>query len=368
MTEVIEVRSKRDLNDFIRFPLALYAHDPYYVPPLIRHMRKHFSERNPFLNHARIRYFLAKIKGNIRGRIVSIINRRHNEFHQENAGFFGFYESANDDAVSSALLDRVSSDLKGEGVNIMRGPMSFSTNEECGFLFDGFHSHPFLMTPYNPPYYIDLVEKYGLQKVKDLYAYILDIPDELPHKIHRVADLVARTGVTVRHLSKKHFERDMHIFKDVYNSAWSKNWGFIPLTDHELVYLGQNLKPVIEPELTLIAEKNGEPVGFMGMLPDFNVVLKMMKGKQNPLSIFRAFAYAKKIKDLRMLLLGIKYEHRNKGVDALLFREGFRGVKRGGYERVEFSWILEDNIPVQRLIEMIGGRLYKKYRIYEKRL
>lgn len=160
----------------------------------------------------------------------------------------------------------------------------------------------------------------------------------------------------------------MRIFRDVYNSAWAKNWGFIPLTDEELVYLGTNLKPVIVPDLTLIAEKNGEPVGFMGMLPDFNLVLKQMKGSLNPISIIKSFLYSKKIKDLRMLLLGIKYEYRNRGIDALLFREGFRGVKQGGYHRVEFSWILEDNIPVQRLVEMIGGKLYKKYRIYEARL
>jgi GNAT superfamily N-acetyltransferase len=368
MTEVIEVVSRRDLNDFIKFPFSLYSHDPFYVPPLISQMRKHFSQRNPFLHHARVRYFLAKENDEIRGRVVSIINKQHNEFHHENTGFFGFFESYNDAGISSALLDKAALWLKKEGMDIMRGPTSFSTNEECGFLIDGFGSHPLLMTPYNPPYYSDLMESYGLQKAKDLFSYILDVPDELPQKIHRVADLVVKTGVIARPLNKKHFERDMFIFKDVYNSAWENNWGFIPLTDEDLVYLGHNLKPVLVPELTLIAEKNGEPVGFMGMLPDFNVVLKQMKGKLNPISIIKSFVYSRTIKDLRMLLLGIRHEYRNKGVDALLFREGFKGVKRGGYQRVEFSWILEDNIPVQRLVEMIGGRLYKKYRIYEKRL
>lgn len=368
MTEVIEVRSKRDLNDFIRFPLTLYSHDTRFVPPLIRQMRKHFSGRNPFLRHAQVRYFLAKQQGKLQGRIVSIINRRHIEFQREKAGFFGFFESINEDAISSALLDRVAQELKSEGMAIMRGPMSFSTNEECGFLAEGFQFPPLLMTPYNPPYYIDLMEKYGLRKARDLYAYILDIPDELPQKIHRVADLVAKTGVTVRPLHKRHFERDMLIFGDVYNSAWARNWGFIPLTDEEIAYLGHNLKSVVVPDLTLIAEKNGEPVGFLGMLPDFNVALKQMQGKLNPITIMKAFAWSRKIKDLRLLLLGIKYEYRNKGIDALLFREGFKGVKRGGYQRVEFSWILEDNIPVQRLIGMIGGRLYKTYKIYEKML
>lgn len=368
MTEVIEVLSRKDLNDFIKFPFSLYSKDSFYAPPLIREMQKHFSDENPFFLHAKVKYFVARKNGKINGRIVSVINQSHIEFHKEKAGFFGFFESADEYETAAALLDTVADVLRKEGMTVMRGPMSFSTNEECGFLIEGFQSPPLLMTPYNPPYYNDMMEVYGLRKAKDLYAYILDIPEELPGKIHRVADIVSRSGIAVRPIDKKNFLRDMQIFRDVYNSAWGNNWGFIPLTDKELVYLGKNLKPIVVPELTLIAEREGEPVGFMGMLPDFNFVLKHLNGKLSPLSIVKALYYSKKIKDLRLLLLGIKAEYRNKGVDALLFREGFKGVKKGGYRRVEFSWILEDNIPVQRLVEMVGGRLYKKYRIYEKAL
>jgi GNAT superfamily N-acetyltransferase len=366
--EVIEVKSKRDLDDFIKFPFTLYSKDPNYVPPLIREMRANFSDKNPFFLHATARSFIARKDGRVVGRIAAIINQRHIEFHKEQTGFFGFFESVQDREISSALLDRVAGSLRKEGMLILRGPMNFSTNEECGFLMEGFGSPPMLMTPYNPPYYHDLMERYGLEKSKDLYAYILDIPEELPRKIIRVADIAAKSGIRVRHLNKTFFEREMNIFKAVYNSAWENNWGFIPLTDEELVHLGNNLKPVIVPELTLIAEKEDEPVGFMGLLPDFNFALKHMKGKMDPASIMKALYYSKKIRDLRLLLLGIKAEFRNKGVDALLFREGFKGVRKGGYKRVEFSWVLEDNIPVQRLVEMIGGRLYKKYRIYEKKL
>jgi len=368
MTEVIEVKSSKDLDDFIRLPFFLYSKDPFYIPPLIKETQKQFSGINPFFLHATAQYYLAKRDGKPVGRIAAIINQRHIDYHNEKAGFFGFFESSNTQEVASALLNKVSEKLGQQGMEIMRGPMNFSTNEECGSLIDGFDSSPMLMTPYNPPYYNELIERYGMKKAKDLYAYIIDSPEELPKKINRVADIASKSGISVRSIDKNNFDRDIRIFQKVYNSAWAKNWGFIPLTDEETVYLGHNLKPVVVKEMTVIAEKSGEPVGFMGLLPDFNFVLKHMKGKMNPASIIKAMYYSRKIKDLRLLLLGIKSEYRNRGVDALLFREGFKGVKKGGYRRVEFSWILEDNIPIQRLIEMIGGRLYKKYRIYEKPL
>jgi GNAT superfamily N-acetyltransferase len=251
-------------------------------------------------------------------------------------------------------------------MTIMRGPMNFSTNEECGFLIEGFHNVPMLMTPHNPPYYNDMMEQYGMQKAKDLYAFIYTVKESLPEKVLRVAAIAEKRGVQVRPVDKRKFHEEMLVFKEVYNSAWKKNWGFIPLTDEEMQHLGERLKQIAVPELTLIAEDDGEPVGFMGLLPDFNYVLRHMKGRLNPFTILRALYYSRKITDLRLLLLGIKKEYRNRGVDALLFREGFKGVKSGGYKRVEFSWVLEDNIPVQRIVEMLGGRLYKKYRIYEK--
>jgi hypothetical protein len=366
--EVIEVKSKKDLDDFIKLPCSLYSKDSLYVPPLIKEMQRQFSDKNPFFLHAKARYFLSKKDGKFAGRIISIINQRYIELHNERAGFFGFFESINNQEVASALLDRVSETLRKEGIEIIRGPMNFSTNEECGFLIEGLNEPPLLMTPYNPPYYNVLMEGYGMKKAKDLYAYICDIPGELPEKILRVAEIAEKRGVRVRPIDRKEFDSEMRIFRDIYNSAWEKNWGFIPITEEETIHLAHRLKSIVVPELTLIAEKDNLSVGFMGMLPDFNFVLKKMEGKLNPLTLVKAIYYSKKIRDLRLLLLGIRSGYRNKGVDALLFREGFKGVKKGGYKRVEFSWILEDNIPVQRLVEMIGGRLYKKYRIYEKRL
>lgn len=364
MIEVIEAR--KSLDDFIRFPLSLYSEDPFFVPQLNREMKMHFSDKNPFFHHAIAKYFIALKDGVIAGRIISFINKRHHDFHKEKTGFFGFFDCINDEAVSKALFDRSASYLKENGMEAMRGPMNFSTNEECGFLIEGFNEPPFLMMPYNPSYYNDLSVDYGMKKIKDLYAYIYETQDELPEKVKRVAAITDKKGITVRPINMKDFMSEMMIFKDIYNSAWEKNWGFIPMTDEELQYTAERLKQIVMPEMTLIAENGKEPVGFMGMVPDFNFVLRKMNGRLNPVSIAKALYYSKKIKDLRLMLLGIKREYRNTGVEALLFREGFKPIKKGSYKRVEFSWVLEDNIPIQRIIEMVGGRLYKKYRIYEK--
>lgn len=368
MLEALEISAPKDLRDFIDFPYSLYARDPLYVPPLKKEMRDQFSFKNPFFKHAEVKYFLARKGQETVGRVVSIVNQGHIDFHKEKAGFFGFLECINATDVCFCLLDAVKAELRGKGLTIMRGPMNFSTNEECGFLVEGFDQSPMLMTPYNPPYYNDMMEEYGMHKARDLYAFIYSVKESLPEKVLRVAVIAEKRGITIRSVDKRRFREEMRVFKEVYNSAWEKNWGFIPLNDEELDYLGERLKQIAVPELTLIAEDNGEPVGFMGLLPDFNYVLRRMNGKLNPLTILKALHYSKKITDLRLLLLGIKREYRNKGVDALLFREGFKGVKKGGYKRVEFSWILEDNIAVQRVIDMIGGRLYKRYRIYEKEI
>jgi GNAT superfamily N-acetyltransferase len=365
---IIEVKCSRDLKRFRELPFSLYRNDPRFVPQLRKELKDQFSKKNPFFCHADVRYFIVEKNGKIAGRIASILNHRHREFQREEAGFFGFYESVYDKDVAEALLGAVSADLKNRGIRIMRGPMNFSTNEECGFLIEGYDKPPMLMTPYNPAYYNDLMEQCGMNKAKDLNAYLYDVRDKLPEKVLRVATIAEKRGITVRPVDKKKFSAEMLVFKDVYNAAWEHNWGFIPLTDDELLCLGRRLKQIVVPELTLIAEHKGTPVGFLGMVPDFNVVLRHMNGSVNPLSLLKALYYSGKITGLRLLLLGITREFRNKGVDAALFKAAFPAILKGKYRNIEFSWILEDNIPVQRIVEMVGGRLYKKYRIYEKSL
>lgn len=367
--DIKEVKSSSDLKKFIEFPLSLYKDDPFYSPQLSLDLKRHFSKKNPFLRQADVRLFIAIKKDEIVGRIASIVNHDHIKYHGERAGFFGLFESINDPDVSSRLLDRVSEELKGWDLEIIRGPMNLSTNEECGFLFEGFNYPPMIMTPYNPSYYNDLMTQYGMRKSKDLYAFIYEMKEELPEKVLRVKSFVERKGIKVRNVRKDSFLSDMKIFQDVYNSAWSKNWGFVPLKDEELIYGAKRLRPIADFDLLFIAEREEKPVGFLGLIPDYNLILRKMRGRLNPLSIIRAIYYKRKIRDLRLLLYGVKEEYRNKGVDALLFlagREGLLNKKR--YNRIELSWILEDNLPVIRLCELFGARLYKRYRIYEKNI
>ncbi|HXX56384.1 MAG TPA: hypothetical protein VEI96_00120, partial [Thermodesulfovibrionales bacterium] len=230
--------------------------------------------KNPFFRHAEVKYFIARKERKTVGRVAAILNQRHIAFHGESAGFFGFFESLNDPDIAQGLLLAAGRELKERGMTLMRGPMNFSTNEECGFLIEGFDEPPMLMTPYNPSYYNDLVEMCGMRKAKDLYAYIHDVRESLPEKVLRVAAIAEKRGVRVRPIDKRRFREEMLVFKEVYNSAWEKNWGFIPLTDEELYHLGEKLKQIAVPELTLIAEDDGRPVGFMGLLPDFNFVLR----------------------------------------------------------------------------------------------
>lgn len=368
---IIEVGTKKELHDYIMLPFSLYRQDSFYSPELIKDQFIHFSPSNPFFKHSEVKLFLALKGKKAVGRVSAIINYRHLDFHKDEAGFFGFFESINDEAVSFKLLDAVANFLKKRNLKIIRGPMNFSTNEYCGFLLHGFDSPPMIMTPFNPPYYNDLMESYGMRKAKDLYAFIYNMKDELPEKVQKIASIAEKSGITTRALDKKNFISDMLAFRDVYNSAWANNWGFIPLSEEELFYSAKKLKHVIVPELTILAFNENQPIGFLGAIPDYNIVLRHMRGRLNPLTITKALYYATKIDSLRLLLLGVKREFRNKGVDALMFREAAKNrIKKNfeKYKKIEFSWILEDNIPVIRLAQIFEAELYKRYRIYEKTL
>ncbi|MEJ2312194.1 MAG: hypothetical protein P8Y10_00585 [Gemmatimonadales bacterium] len=365
---VLPVSPRSDgMEAFIRLPWSIYEGDDVWVPPLLRDMRTMMDpQRHPFYEHSEVQAFLALRDGRPIGRVAAIHNRRHVEFQGESTGFFGFYECARDEEASSALLDAAAGWLRERGLKAMRGPASFSTNEQAGLLVEGFEDPPAVMMPYNPPYYAEQLETYGLEPAKTLVAYFLH-GEAAPEYLVRAAGLVERrTGVRVRSLSMREFSRDLEIIRDLYNSAWERNWGFVPMTDAEIDHMAKELKPVVDPRLTLIAEDaENRPVGFALALPDFNQVLKHLNGRLFPFGVLKALWLRRKIDRLRVLTLGVGPDYRGKGLDALFYLGIFRGGNSQGILQGEFSWVLEDNVLMRRALERMGAHVYKRYRLYE---
>ncbi|MCX8069921.1 MAG: hypothetical protein N2738_05395 [Thermodesulfovibrionales bacterium] len=366
---IIEVsNSKSGLNEFINLPFKIYKSDKYFCPRLIRDQRYQFSTKNPFYKHSKIRLYIAQQDKKTLGRIASIVNYSHLSYHNDKTGFFGFFEAYNDVKIAQTLFNEVEGILRHDGLNTIIGPMNFSTNEECGLLIEGFSEHPMIMMPYNPPYYENLISSQGFDKAKDLFAYIYILQDKLPDKVYRVASIAEKRGATVRTISKKTLYKDMKAFQYVYNKAWANNWCFVPINDDELDFTIKELKMIINEEIVAIAFNGNEPVGFLGVIPDVNKILNIMQGKLNPLTLIKALVNFKKINQGRLLLFGIVPEFRNKGIEALLFREVHKGLLKSKIRRIEFSWILEDNTPTIKIAELFGGELYKRYRIFQKQL
>jgi len=364
---VWEVENKQDLMAFIRFPWQIYQGDRHWVPPLIKDQLQKFSESHPFRSHAKMILFLASKGEQFVGRIAGIIDHQYIELHQEKVGFFGFFESIPDAQVAETLLSRVRDWLKGHGMEKMAGPMNPSTNDECGLLIDGFDVSPCLMMPYNPQYYPSLLEGFGLKKVMDLYAYWLAKSFFLGDRLIRITERSMRKEpqLRVRPINLRRFDGELKIVKEIYNNAWSKNWGFVPFTDEEINDLAKNLKPLVVPDLVLFAYLGKEPIGFSVSLPDYNEVLKHLNGKVGLLGGLKFLYYSRKIKTIRVMLLGVKKAFQKKGVEGLLYLETFKRGIRKGYPQAECSWILENNPLMQHGLEAMGGKRYKTYRIYE---
>jgi hypothetical protein len=367
---VEEVRKKQDLLTFIRLPWQIYQGDSLWVPPLIKDQLLKFSPDHPFRSHSEMIFFLAFRGRQVVGRIAGILDHHFIQFHQEKTGFFGFFESIPDPEVTQELFAAVGTWLKGQGMEKMIGPMNPSTNDECGLLVEGFDTSPCLMMPYNSSIYPSLLEGFGLKKAMDLYAYFLERSTFLDDRLVRITERLIKKDpkLSVRHLNLKDLDEELKIVKEIYNQAWSKNWGFVPLTDEEIDDLAQNLKPLIVPEIVLFAYWEDQPIGFSVSLPDYNVVLKHLDGKVGLFGGLKFLYYSRKIKTVRVMLLGIKHAFQKKGAEGLLYVETFKAGIKKGYQQAECSWILETNKLMQRGIEAMGGKRYKTYRIYETAL
>ncbi len=364
------VQGKRDEKQFIKFQWKIYEGNPYWVPPLLMDRKKLIDrKKNPFYLHSRMEMFLAERDGEIVGRIAAIVNDNHNREHNENIGFFGFFECVSDQQVANVLFDAAANWLRRQGVTAMRGPASPSVNDEYGMVIDGFDKSPAILMAYNPDYYPRLVETYGFTKAKDLYAWALDGKKVFTDKLVRGSELVRkRSGVVIRPLNMKDFDNEVKIIQELYTRGWERNWGEVPLTDEEFRYMAKDLKPVVIPELVIIAEIQGKPVGFGMTLPDLNMVLKENKGGYLIPALFRLLIHKRKINHCRIVILGVLPEYMKTGIGGLLFYEtGRRGVDNG-YPYGEASWVLEDNVMMNRGAQLMNAEISKTYRIYQKSL
>jgi len=372
--EIKKVESKGDLMKFIKMQWGIYEGNPYWVPPLIMDRKKILNkEKNPFYKHSDADFFLAYKDGKIAGRIAAIKNGQHNKYHNDKVGFFGFFECINDQAVANMLFDAARDWLKAKGCDTMRGPANPSSNDEWGLLLEGFDDQPRIFMPYTHKYYLELCEKYGFKKAKDLYAYRLVSKEVLSSpKLQRVAKLAReRYKLEINQLDKKDFDGAMAKVKDVYNKSWAPNWGFVPMTDEELDAMGEDLKMLAEPSLVLFGEVEGKNVGFALVTPDYNFIFKKMNGKLLPFNFIKLFSKKsrKDIEYVRIIALGLIPEFQKKGLDAVFYWEIVNRAKNLGIELGEASWILEDNDMMNRSAsDVMRGNLYKKYRIYDYKL
>jgi GNAT superfamily N-acetyltransferase len=364
---ILEVKSNSDLKKFIMFPFKLYKKDKCWVPPLISEEKILFDrEKNPFWKHAEYQAYLAIRDGEVVGRVAGIIDERHNEIHKDKVGFFGFFEAINDKEVTKALLDAAKEWVKGKGRKIMRGPMSPSQNDIFGVLIEGLEYPPMIMMPYNPPYYKELMESYGLAKAKDMLSFYKDSKVGIPQRIKRLSEITRkRTKVVVRSIDTKHLDRDVAIIKDLYNKAWELNWGFVPLTSEEMDDVYKKLVKFYEPELVLIAEVGGKPVGVGISVPDINQVLIKLNGRLFPFGILKFFWYKRKINTVRCMIFGLLKEYRKTGIPLVMFEETEKNGLKNGYTQAEIGWNLEDNDSINQFDSQIGGRIYKRQRVYQ---
>ena len=362
----------REFRDFLELPYEIYRNDPNWVAPLKRDVRTMFDRsKHPFHQHSEVEPFVAYRAGRPVARIVAIHNRNHVEFHEEPVGFFGFFECEDRQDTADRLFETVADWLRGRGLETMRGPASFSTNEEAGLLVEGFDSPPVIMMPYNPPRYEALVEDAGFEKAKDLLAlYLLqtEVPEFL---IQREQRLAKRLKVRLRPIDMGEFDRELAIVRQIYNSAWEKNWGFVPMTESEIEFMAEELKPAVrrDPNQVIIAEnERGEPIGFALWLLDFNQALIHANGRLFPFGLLKILWNMRKISHVRVLTLGLIPEYRGMGIDHLLYLRIFRSAGEHGIYQGECSWVLEDNVSMTRPLERMGAYVDKRYRMYDRPL
>lgn len=371
MTTIIEVKSKAEMKKFIGLPYKLYKNTPNYVPDL-RIMQKETlnKKKNPFFNHADAAYFIAiDEKGNVEGRIAAIKNDNYKKHWGEDYGFFGFFECVDKQEVAHLLFEAAKKWLKEQNVIGIYGPMNPSTNDTCGTLIDGFDTPPYVMMVHNLEYYDKLIANEGFFKRMDLYSYLLKV-DQFSTRFLEVSEKIEerlyKRGIVIRKVNFKNLVEETQKLRDIYNKAWEKNWGFIPMEDSEFEALVKELKMVTLEDLVYIAEDHGKAVAFIALLPNLNEkLIEIRDGRLLPFNFAKIIGFQKKVKSVRVLTLGIVDGYRNSGIDGVLYSKCYKASKALGYVEAEASWILENNTMMNRILVNTNAKVYKKYRIYE---
>ncbi len=372
--EIIEVQGPALLDRFIRLPERLHRDDPHYIAPLHMERREALTAKNPFFGHAEVQFWLARKDGRDVGRISAQIDRNALALRPDDPGLFGMIAAENDPAVFKALLETAENWLRARGMTRMQGPFNLNINEESGLLVAGFDTPPILMMGHDKPYIGARLEALGLSKVKDLYAYLYDMTVELPTSVRRLLARPLPPELTVRRIDFKRYNEEIRTITDIFNDAWANNWGFVPLTETETDYLAKALKPLLNPKLVSVVERNGEAVGFLVGLPNLNEAIRGLDGKMLPFGWAKLLwrLKVKGVKTARVPMMGVRRSAAQDVIGGLLPFLMIDAVRKEalkmGFTHIELSWILEDNMPMRRMNESLGAEAYKTYRVYEKPL
>ena len=366
--QIIPVQTPEELKAFINLPYELYKNDPVWVAPLRSEQASQYvPSKNPMLNHCTYSLFLAKEGNRVVGRIAAFLDHLALDHWKQPIGLFGSFECIDDEKVAQALLNAAVDWLKAKGMSSMRGPWSFAS-QEWGLVVDGFTPDPIIMAPYNPPYYNDLLQKFGLKKAKDLKVYICDAHDgwQIPERYLTLTDVVKRRyGVTVRPVNMKNLEADVVTITNLANESISDNWGFYPVTEEEARVMVHDLKQIINPKAVLIAEDGtGKPIGFAMSLPDINLLLKGLDGRLGLRGLWRMLFMLPRIKQYRMWALGVIPEYQSRAIDTLLYQATYEALY-SPTTRLEVNYVLEDNDRMNNALYKLGVKDLRRYRVYE---
>ncbi len=363
------VGSRRERKQFLELPWSLYRGDPNWIPPLRQNQKELVGfARHPFHGAAEMQTFLAYLDGQPCGRVAAILNHAHNRQHQEQRGFFGFFESIDNQQVASGLFDTVHRWFADRGIHELRGPVNPSLNYEIGLLVDGFHVPPTFMMTYNHPYYARLIETYGFRKVQDLFAYwgTVDMLDGLDKKLRFVAEeSQARFNIQVRPIDKSRFQKEIEMFLSIYNASLGGTWGFVPLSSAEISHMCKHLKQLIIPDLAMIATVDSQPIGAVFGIPDYNPRIKQIDGRLFPFGFLKLLSRRQPFKRFRVISANVLPEYQRWGVGLVLMKSLIPEVLKSGLKEAEFSWVLESNHLSRRSLERGGALLEKTYRLYD---